>query len=133
MRAEKTLRKDNVGAGNWKGAGMWAWILHRVTGLVLAVYLFLHISVIAAQSAGGSAENVFETFETNLFVVLDLLLTAAVIYHAVNGARVLLFDLGIGTHRHKSLFYGVLVATAVAVAPFAYATFYFIANGEGPW
>lgn len=133
MKAEKTLRRDNVGAGNWRGAGMWAWILHRVTGVALAIYLFVHITVIAAESAEGGEENVFELFETTLFVVLDLFLTAAVVYHAVNGVRIILFDLGIGTYRHKSLFYGVLAATAVFVAPFAYVTFYFIANGEGPW
>ena len=31
----------NVGAGLWKGLGMWAWILFRISGLVLAVYLIL--------------------------------------------------------------------------------------------
>ena len=37
----------NVGAGLWKATGMWAWILFRISGLVLVVYLFVHISVIS--------------------------------------------------------------------------------------
>ncbi|HZJ02139.1 MAG TPA: succinate dehydrogenase, cytochrome b556 subunit [Thermoleophilia bacterium] len=133
MIAEKTRRTENVGAGNWKGWGMWAWILHRVSGLALVLYLFMHISVIAASSRGGADENIFETFEQDIFVTLDLLLTAAVVFHGLNGLRILLFDLGIGTYRHKSLFYGVMAATAVVLAVFAYASFYYISNGEGPW
>ena len=45
----------NVGAGLWKGLGMWAWILFRISGLVLAVYLFVHIWVISRGASAAAA------------------------------------------------------------------------------
>jgi succinate dehydrogenase / fumarate reductase cytochrome b subunit len=116
-----------VGAGNWKGVGMWAWLLHRVSGLVILGYLFVHIDVIS-QGQGGAAgfDEMFETFETPLFVLLDLLLVAAVLYHLWNGVRVLIFDLGAGTYRHKSLYYTVIGLGLLTLAFFAYSTFAFL-------
>ena len=43
---------------------------------------------------------------------LDLLLIAAVVFHAVNGLRLLLFDLGIGVRRQKHLLVGAILLGA---------------------
>lgn len=127
VRTEKTLRRENVGSGNWKGVGMWAWLLHRISGLVILGYLFVHIDVISQGRFGAAGfDEMFETFETPLFVLLDLLLVAAVLYHLWNGIRVLVFDFGKGTHRHKSLYYTMMALGIVTVAIFAYVSFAFI-------
>ena len=39
----KPRETANVGAGLWKATGMWAWVLFRISGLVLVFYLFVHI------------------------------------------------------------------------------------------
>lgn len=97
--------------------GMWGWVLHRVTGVALALYLFLHLTVVssAVWNKGGSGfDRVLKTFHTPWGIALDLLLIAAVIFHAVNGLRLLLFDLGIGVRRQKELLAGAVVLGAAA-------------------
>ena len=38
-------------------------------------------------------------------MLLDLALVVAVLYHALNGVRIILMDFGIGIHRHKIMFW----------------------------
>ncbi len=112
----------NVGAGPWKGLGMWAWILFRISGLVLAVYLFVHIWVISQGRVGGAARlnGFFDFFDKPFLVFLDSVLVAAVLYHALNGVRILLMDFGIGIKRHKAVFWVCMLIAAAAVWGFAY-------------
>ena len=120
----------NAGAGNWKGLGMWAWILFRVAGVVLVLYLFAHIGVIStARMSGASTLNsIFELFDHPLFVLLDLLLVWAVLFHALNGVRVLLMDLGLGIHRHKAVFWTCMAFAVVFLAFFAAKAFAYVAS-----
>lgn len=126
----KDRETANVGAGLWKGAGMWAWLFHRVSGVVLAVYIFAHIWVISTAAASGKStfDAMFETLESPLFVVLDLALLAAVVYHALNGIRIILFDLGVAIRRQKTLWYVVLGVSVAVMAVFAIISFSYIAS-----
>jgi succinate dehydrogenase / fumarate reductase cytochrome b subunit len=118
----------NVGAGLWKGVGMWAWILFRVSGLVLAAYLFVHVWVISQGRASGAEtlDSFFEFFDKPLLVFLDMVLVGAVLYHALNGVRVLLMDFGVGIQRHKAVFWICMLIAAAAVWGFAYKAIPFI-------
>ena len=119
--AVKEREQANVGAGLWKGIGMWAWILFRISGLVLVFYLFVHLYVISQGRIGGpeALDNLFEFFDKPLLVFLDLMLVAAVLYHALNGVRIILMDLGVGVHRHKAIFWVCMLVAAIALALFA--------------
>lgn len=129
--SDKNRETANVGAGLWKGLGMWAWLFHRVSGLVLVLYLFAHIFVISQARLQGAEgfDSLFTTLESPFFVILDLALIAAVLYHGINGIRVLLFDLGVGIRQHKSLWWGVVGAGLACLAAFAVVSFSFIARG----
>ena len=95
-------------------AGWWAWFLQRLTGVALVGYLFLHILVISTVQAGQDAfDSVLIILQKPFFVVLDLFLIAAVVYHALNGVRVILFDLGIGLKRQAGLFWVCMVLTTI--------------------
>ena len=95
-------------------AGWWAWFLQRLTGVALVGYLFLHILVISTVQAGEDAFNtVLIVLQKPFFVVLDLLLIAAVVYHGLNGVRVLLFDLGIGLKHQAGMFWICMVLTTI--------------------
>ncbi|MHB1342923.1 MAG: succinate dehydrogenase, cytochrome b556 subunit [Thermoleophilia bacterium] len=126
----KDRETANVGAGLWKGAGMWAWLFHRVSGLVLALYLFAHIWVISTGAAAGADafDTMFKTLESPFFIVLDLALLAAVVYHAFNGIRVILFDLGIAIRQQKTLWWVVIGASVAVMAVFAVISFSYIAS-----
>jgi succinate dehydrogenase / fumarate reductase cytochrome b subunit len=103
-----------------------------VSGLVLVFYLFAHIWVISRSRQGATAfDALFRTFEKPLFVVLDLALTGTVLYHALNGVRVLLFDFGVGIESHKQLYYVLMTLAAVLLVVFAVVSFAFIFGGGG--
>ncbi len=94
----------------WTTIGMWAWILHRLTGLGLVLYIFIHIVLMSLSLLLG--QKAFDSMLSLLmghpfFEVLDTLLLAAVLYHGFNGIRILLFDLGvgIGVRSQKAIFW----------------------------
>jgi len=117
----KERETANVGAGLWKGTGMWAWMLFRISGLVLVFYLFVHLWVISQGRVGGpeSLNGFFRFFDKPLLVFLDLMLVAAVLYHALNGVRIVLMDLGIGIKQHKAVFWICMLVAALALGAFA--------------
>lgn len=97
--------------------GMWAWTLHRISGLALSAYLIVHIIVISSSARGPSGVNfnsLLATLTQPFFLVLDLLLWAAVLYHTLNGIRVLLFDAGIGVRHQKEIFWGLMAIAVLA-------------------
>lgn len=118
----KERETANVGAGLWKGIGMWAWVLFRISGLVLVLYLFAHIWVISQGRIGGPEriDELFELFHHPVLVFLDLMLVAAVLYHALNGVRIVLMDFGIGIRQHKAVFWVCMAVAALALSAFAY-------------
>jgi succinate dehydrogenase cytochrome b subunit len=126
--SEKDRETANVGAGLWKGPGMWAWLLHRISGLVLVAYLLAHIGVISQGHVQGQAgfDRLFRTLESPLFVLLDVALVGAVIYHGFNGMRVLLMDIGVGIRGHKTVFYAAMGAAVVCLGMFAVTAVAFI-------
>jgi succinate dehydrogenase / fumarate reductase, cytochrome b subunit len=113
---------------------MWAWLLFRISGLVLVFYLGAHILVISTSQwseAGKTLNDLMKTFDNPLMVLLDLALVVAVLYHALNGVRIILMDLGIGVQRHKVMFWSAMAVVVVCFAVFAYVAFTFIATGKG--
>ncbi len=121
-------RDGDAGAGLWKGLGMWAWVLFRISGVVLVLYLFSHLWVISQGRIGGpeALDDLFDFFDTPLLVVLDVMLVAAVLYHALNGVRILLMDLGIGVRHHKAIFWVCMAVAAAILCVFAYKASSFI-------
>lgn len=98
--------------------GMWAWVGHRLTGIALVAYVFLHLSFISTASLGDgevSFDSLMATTSQPLFVFMDFLLVILVIYHAMNGLRVVLFDLGLGIRRQKLVFWITMAVAAVLI------------------
>ncbi len=93
--------------------GMWAYALHRITGVVLVFYLLMHITVISSAMVGGKSafDALLGILQTPLFVVADLGLVAVVLFHGLNGVRLILFDLGVGVRSQKMLFWVVFLAS----------------------
>ncbi len=76
-------------------AGYAAWLLHRITGLGLALYLCMHIWVIHSIAQGRESFNqVMGVVQSPLFHFLEVGLLACVVFHGLNGIRVILIDYG---------------------------------------
>lgn len=102
-----------------RGLGMWTFWLHRITGLLIAFYLLLHILVIStAVVSTGNFDAAMTTLKAPIFILLEMGLVATILVHGLNGMRILLFDLGYGVKKQKE----ILIAFAViGIVPFVWA------------
>lgn len=108
------------------GVGMLSWILHRISGLALSGYLLLHIYDLRAVQRGPQAlDEALAVFQTPFWKVMDLLLVAAVLYHTLNGIRLLLFDMGKGLRYQRQLFW---VAFGLTIAIFLFSAVMVFSN-----
>lgn len=97
-------------------SGMTAQVLQRATGLLLLVYLFLHVHTIHQLSGGPAAFNAaMATFRNPLFKVLEIALLGTVILHALNGIRITLIDLGVGHAKQRRLFWAYTVGLGALI------------------
>ena len=106
-------------------SGMTAHVIQRATGLLLLVYLFLHVRTVHELRNGPAAFNAaLATFHSPLFKLLEIALLGTVILHALNGVRITLIDLGIGHTRQRRMFWiyavglGALLFLAGAIPMF---------------
>jgi succinate dehydrogenase / fumarate reductase cytochrome b subunit len=96
--------------------GTAAWLLQRLSGVFLTIYLIAHIIVIGNSVRGEDAfDDLLSTFDKAPFLVLDAGLLGIVAFHAMNGLRLILFDFAIGLRYQKVLFWAAFV---VAVGMF---------------
>lgn len=114
----------------WQFSGMMAWVVQRVTGLLLLFYLLLHVHTISKLSQGPAAfDEALVTFRSPVFKLLEIGLLGTVVLHALNGIRITLLDLGIGAgvDSQRRLFWfltvavGLLVFLAGAIPMFLFA------------
>jgi succinate dehydrogenase / fumarate reductase cytochrome b subunit len=100
----------------YKTTGFLSFVLRRFTGVVLVLYLLLHIWVISSAISGAGAFNERMNFlQTDLFKLAEIALLAAVVYHAFDGVRLLLVNWFKVTDKRKSLFLAVLVISFLMV------------------
>lgn len=114
---------------NWKkgpvspahyALGMWAWALHRISGIIIALYSLAHITVLSSVLLGtGSFDSVMELLSRPFALWLELGLLAAIIVHGLNGIRLILFDLGIATKYQKEIFvFNMVVGAFIFIVVF---------------
>lgn len=99
-----------------------AWFGHRASGLGVLLYLFMHIvetsTVLLGPDAYNAAIGIFRNLPARL---LEILLMAALVYHALNGLRVIVMDFWPSTTiYYRPLTYGVIGATVVAMVPLGF-------------
>jgi len=96
-----------------------AWFGHRASGLGVLLYLFMHIvetsTVLFGPDVYTAAVGIFKHLPARL---LEVVLMAALVYHALNGLRVIAMDFFPGlTVHYRPLTSGVVIATVVAMIP----------------
>ncbi len=95
-------RPNRLGIWGWLGGGRWGaerylYALHRVTGLGLLAYFLLHIFVTSARAFGETAWQQSMARVTGTFFTLgEYAVFVAFAFHAINGIRLVLIELGFG-------------------------------------
>lgn len=102
--------------------GYWAWLLHRVSGVAVVVFLFLHVLDTSLVGFGPAAyESFVAIYRAPLFRVLEVALVGAVLYHGINGLRVIVVDfVEDATRLNRQLWYVVWAAFLVLFLPAAF-------------
>jgi succinate dehydrogenase / fumarate reductase cytochrome b subunit len=107
------------------GEGMLAWAFHRISGVAIWLFLVLHIIDIFLV---GAAPDVYDTllgiYATPIGIVMEWLLGAAVLYHALNGLRIVIMDFWPPmAHYHRQLWYASWVVFLAIGLPVTYVIF----------
>ena len=111
-------------------SGQWSWLLHRITGLGVLLFLLVHIVDITLIGFGPKVYNdAIAIFSTGIIRVISLALIASLLFHAFNGIRIILIDFWPAGYKYQAaMFYIVLAVTIIAVLPRA---FYIMAPAFG--
>lgn len=103
------------------GEGHWSWLLHRITGIGVFVFLLAHILDTAMIGWGPRIYNeTMAIYRHPLFRIGEVALAGAVLYHALNGVRIIVIDFWPeSTAAQKKLFYAVVAIFIVIFVPAA--------------
>jgi succinate dehydrogenase / fumarate reductase cytochrome b subunit len=101
--------------------GHWSWILHRVTGVGVFLFLMIHIVDTAFIGWGPKLYNdAMAFYRMPIFRVGEVVLAGMVLYHALNGIRIIIIDFWPEARVvHRKLVYAVLTVFAVIFIPTA--------------
>ena len=96
--------------------GMFAWMLHRLTGLALVGYLVAHIWGLRAITDPEAYNALIASYHAPIFKIGEFLLLGAVVYHSLNGMRIVLIDFVGWSPNQKKLFWTLGAIAAVLFA-----------------
>lgn len=126
MEPQKNNPKNPWDWFNPKGrnVGGWAFILNRIAALGLVFYLYLHLFVLGKLAQGPQAFDQFiATAKSPLYILGELLVIAAALYHGLNGIRVILTSFNLGVPQQKQMFYTALLLSVLGTLVFAVRMF----------
>ena len=99
--------------------GMWTWILHRLTGLGVLFFLVIHVvdTGIVIYSP-EFYDHALAIYQHPLFRVGELFIFFGVLYHAVNGLRIIAQDFWPYVMQHqRRLAWATAVIVGLAMVP----------------
>jgi succinate dehydrogenase / fumarate reductase cytochrome b subunit len=128
--------RPRLGVGGWAYAGRYGldrylYLLQRISGLGLILYLFIHIYETGIRLRGEAAWNAtMALFRTPVFVVLEFLLFAGFVFHGLNGLRLIFAEMGwllgrptrpvypyeTSVRRHRPWVYALMILTGLGLA-----------------
>jgi succinate dehydrogenase / fumarate reductase cytochrome b subunit len=127
---QRALRKDREVASTavrtpsgtlYRGReGMWSWVLHRITGVVLFFFLLVHVLDTGLVRVSPEAYDVvIESYKNPIVGLAEVGLVGAFLFHSLNGVRVVLIDFWKhGTTFHRQMLYGVIGLWVILMLPF---------------
>ena len=99
--------------------GMWSWVMHRITGVLTFFFLFAHVLDTAlVRVSPQSYDSVIATYKNPLVNLLELGLVGAVLFHALNGLRVMAVDFwSRGPRLQRQMLWLIVVVWVLVMVP----------------
>ncbi|WP_245325957.1 succinate dehydrogenase, cytochrome b556 subunit [Paeniglutamicibacter terrestris] len=100
---------------------MWSWVGHRVTGVVIFLFLLVHVlDTSLVRVSPGAYDAIMGTYKNPLMALGETALVAAIVFHAFNGLRLILVDFWkSGTKYHRQMLWGVLALWVITMLAFS--------------
>lgn len=102
--------------------GMWSWVAHRITGVAVFFFLFTHVLDTALVRVSPKAyDAVIDSYKTPIVNLLEVGLVGAVLFHALNGIRLILVDFwSKGPKYHRVMLWVICSIWVVVMIPGVY-------------
>jgi succinate dehydrogenase / fumarate reductase, membrane anchor subunit len=110
-------------SGSGRRTGVWPWLLQRVTGGLILIWISVHICFWHfrhAHSDGITANGVASGIRTPLWVFWGVALGGLCLFHGLSGIRNILYDYGLG-ERHGRWITAAL--WAIGLTAFVWVTY----------
>ena len=116
----RSLRQGQVPIYNGDD-GQYAWALHRATGIGTVFFLLVHVLSIMLIGFGPDVyDHSVEFYALPYLVPMEVALVGAVVYHSLNGLRIMAIDFWApGVRRQRQMWVAAVVATILVTAPAA--------------
>ncbi|MGH2618402.1 MAG: succinate dehydrogenase, cytochrome b556 subunit [Thermomicrobiales bacterium] len=96
------------------GPGQYAWALHRATGIGILFFLLIHIIDISLIAIGSEIYDASVAFYARpVLLPMEILLVGAVVYHTLNGIRVMTIDFTPGGYRREKLSFAIVLLLSI--------------------
>lgn len=98
--------------------GSWAFVFHRISGVGVWLFIVLHVIDIWLAGSNPSAyDEILAFYASPLGRIMEVLLGAALLYHALNGMRILIIDLwpSMTVHHRKLWWASWIIFVAVGL------------------
>ena len=95
--------------------GMWPWLGQRVTAVLVLVTITVHLVLTHYISIGQlSFDDIGTRLAGGAVLINDIVLLVAVVYHALNGLRMVVLDWGLASSGGRRVFDVVLWLAGIA-------------------
>ena len=107
------------------GSGQYAWVLHRASGISILFFLLVHIIDISLIGLGSAIYDASVEFYAHpVLLPMEVLLVGAVVYHTLNGIRIMTIDFTkSGYRQERTSFAVVMILTILLTLPSAWIIF----------
>ncbi len=102
--------------------GMWSWVAHRITGVAVFFFLLVHVLDTALVRVSPHAYDVvIATYKTPLVNLMEVGLVGAVLFHGLNGLRVIAIDFwDRGPRLQRAMLWTIVAFWLVLMVPATY-------------
>lgn len=100
--------------------GMWSWVGHRITGVVIFFFLLVHVLDTSLVRVSPEAYNaIIAQYKNPVMALGEAGLVGAIVFHALNGLRIILVDFWKqGTKYQRQMLWAVVIGWFVIMIPF---------------
>lgn len=124
VRPVKTYLLMKAKTHGWPFVVFWA---HRIAGVILVLYVLFHTYTLSGLNIPESFDAKMKLFQFFPFLIMEWLLAIPVVLHALNGGRLILYEI-FGNRKDQAMLKWILILSALYL--FLLGLFMAIGNQE---